>query len=37
MKIWKLSEDGVEDVEVEEAFDDEREVRILGNSMGDYG
>lgn len=33
-KIWKFSEDGVEDVDVEEAFDDDREVRMLGESVG---
>lgn len=36
-KIWKLSEDGVEDVDVEEAFDDERDVRMLGDSVGGSG
>ena len=30
-KIWKLSEDGDEDVEVEEALDDERDERMLGD------
>lgn len=35
--IWKLSEDGDEDVEVEEAVDEEREVRMLGDTVGDYG
>ena len=34
-KIWKFS-DGEEDVDVEEAFDDEREVRIFSDSVGDY-
>ena len=32
-KIWKLSEDGDEDVEVEEALDDERDVRMLGDPV----
>ena len=32
MKIWKLSEDGVEEVDVEEALDEERDVRMLGDS-----
>lgn len=37
-KIWKLSEDGDEGVDVEEALDDEREVRMLGDSVkDDYG
>lgn len=39
-KIWKLSEDGDEgvDVDIEEALDDEREVRMLGDSVkDDYG
>ena len=36
-KIWKLSEDGDEDVDVEEAFDEEREIRMLGDSVEDYG
>lgn len=35
-KIWKFS-DGDEDVDVEEAFDDEREIRMFGESVGDYG
>ena len=34
-KIWKFSEDGDEDVDVEEAFDDERDVRMLGDSVRD--
>ena len=34
-KMWKLSEAGDEDVDVEEAFDDEREVRMLGDKVGD--
>ncbi len=34
-KIWKFSGDGDEDVDVEEAFDDERDVRMLGDSVGD--
>ena len=33
--IWKLSEDGVDDVEVEEAIDEEREVRMLGDTVGE--
>lgn len=36
-KIWKFSEDGDEDVDVEEALDEEREVRMLSGSVGDYG
>ena len=35
-KIWKLSEDGDEDVDVEEALDDEREVRMLGDAVEGY-
>lgn len=35
-KMWKLSIAGDEDVDVEEAFDDERAVRILGDKVGDY-
>lgn len=34
-KMLKLSEDGDEEVDVEEAFDDEREVRMLGDWTGD--
>lgn len=33
-KIWKLSIAGDEDVDVEEAFDKEREVRMLGDKGG---
>lgn len=36
-KIWKSSEDGDEDVDVEETFDDERELRMLDESVEDYG
>lgn len=32
-KIWKLSGGGDADVDVEEAFEDEREVRMLGDSV----
>ena len=35
--IWKLSEDGDEDVELEEAVDEERDVRMLGDAVGGYG
>ena len=34
-KMWKLSEDVDEEVDVEEAFDDEREARMLGDWTGD--
>ena len=33
-KIWKFS-DGDEDADVEEAFDEERETRMMGNSVED--
>ena len=33
--IWKLSEDGDDDVEVEEAVDEEREERMLGDTVGE--
>ena len=39
--IWKLSGDGDEDEDededVEEAVDEEREVRMLGDTVGEYG
>ena len=35
-KIWKLSVDGDEDVEVEEAVEEEREVRMMGDTIGEY-
>ena len=36
--IWKLSVDGDEDEDedVEEAVDEEREVRMLGDTVGEY-
>lgn len=37
MNIWKFSEGGDEDVDDEEAFEVEREVRMLGERVGDYG
>lgn len=36
MNIWKFSEDGDEDVDEEEAFEMEREVRMLGGRLRDY-
>ena len=38
MNIWKFSEEGDEDVDDdEEAFEMEREVRIVGERFGNYG
>ena len=34
-KIWKLSEGGEEELDVEDALDEERDVRMLGDAVGE--